>query len=336
MSTRPTVYVAISPVLMEELNLPVQLARLDGLAEVERWAGPGNPTPDIIARTVERTEVLITGWGTPSLTMLEQWSPEHSAVRLVVHSAGTVKQLVPVTAIERGLLVTHSNESLAEAVAEWTLGAILMARRDVFAAAARFRTGDRGYSHRTMHEVRGSVVGVIGASAIGRRVMSLLAPLGVTLLLADPFSTPEVAATFGAQLVELPELLRSSDTVTLHAPVTPSTIGMLGANEFALMKDGSLFVNTARGRLIDHNALLRELQSGRINALLDVTDPTEPLPPDSPFFALDNCVVLPHIAGVSSQARMRQGRYSVDETIRYLRGEPLHFQVTRERWDSMA
>ncbi|CAA9320674.1 MAG: D-3-phosphoglycerate dehydrogenase, partial [uncultured Chloroflexia bacterium] len=307
-----------------------------GVATVERWPGPGNPTPDVIAGAMERAEVLITGWGTPSLTMLEQWTPEQSTVRLVVHSAGTVKQLVPVTALERGLKVTHSNESLAEAVAEWTLGAIIMARRDVFAAATRFRTGDRGYSHRTMHEVRGSVVGIIGASAVGRRMMKLLAPLGVTLLLADPFSTPEMAATFGAQLVELPELLRSSDTVTLHAPVTPSTIGMLGAAEFAMMKDGSLFVNTARGRLIDHDALLHELQTGRISALLDVTDPTEPLPKDSPFFALDNCVVLPHIAGVSSQARMRQGRYSVEETIRYLSGEPLRFQVTRDRWDSMA
>jgi phosphoglycerate dehydrogenase-like enzyme len=233
-------------------------------------------------------------------------------------------------------MVTHSNESLAEAVAEFTLGAILMARRDAFASAARFRTGDRSHSPQMMHEVRGSVIGVIGASAIGRRVMKLFAPLGVTLLLADPFCTREDAATYGARLVELRELLRSSDTVTLHAPITRSTIGMLGAAEFALMKDGSLFVNTARGRLIDHDALLHELQTGRISALLDVTDPTEPLPPDSPFFTLNNCVVLPHIAGASSQARIRQGQYSVDETIRYLRGEPLRFQVTRERWDSMA
>ena len=88
--------------------------------------------------------------------------------------------------------------------------------------------------------------------------MRLLAPLGVTLLLADPFCTPEVAASFDARLVELPELLRSSDTVSLHAPITTSTIGMLGADEFALMKDGSLFVNTARGRLVDHDALLRD------------------------------------------------------------------------------
>ncbi|HMO57270.1 MAG TPA: NAD(P)-dependent oxidoreductase, partial [Roseiflexaceae bacterium] len=127
-----------------------------------------------------------------------------------------------------------------------------------------------------------------------------------------------------------------SDIVTLHAPVTPQTLGMLGAAEFALMRDGALFVNTARGRLIDHAALLAELQAGRLHALLDVTDPTEPLPLDSPFYALENCVVLPHMAAVTIEARRRQGMMVVDEIERFLAGEPLHFQVTPDRWDTMA
>jgi phosphoglycerate dehydrogenase-like enzyme len=95
-------------------------------------------------------------------------------------------------------------------------------------------------------------------------------------------------------------------------------------------------VNTARGRLIDQDALLRELQSGRISALLDVTDPTEPLPPDSPLFRLENCVLLPHIAGASLEARRRQGRIITEEILRFFAGEPLQHQVTRERWDTMA
>jgi phosphoglycerate dehydrogenase-like enzyme len=232
--------------------------------------------------------------------------------------------------------VTHANDSLAEAVAEFTLGAILMARRGAFVAAVRMRAGLRPLPAATQHEVRGSTIGVIGASAIGRRVLRLLAPLGATLLLYDPYCPPAVAAEHGAELVGLNQLLRRSDTVTLHAPVTPETIGMLGAAEFAAMRDGALFVNTARGRLIDHDALLAELQTGRISALLDVTDPTEPLPRDSPFYALENCVILPHMAGSSAQARQRQGRMIVDEALRYFAGEPLRYQVTRERWDTMA
>jgi phosphoglycerate dehydrogenase-like enzyme len=102
------------------------------------------------------------------------------------------------------------------------------------------------------------------------------------------------------------------------------------------MQDGALFINTARGRLIDHAALLRELQSGRISALLDVTDPTEPLPAGSPFYELENCVVLPHMAAVTVEARRRQARYTVDEIERFLTGQPLRFRVARERWETMA
>ena len=332
----PIVYVALTQNLVAELGLEGQLARLAEVARVERWQGPGDPTPTAIAAALGRAQVLITGWGTPMLAALETWTPADFAVRLVAHTAGTVKQLVPVAAIERGLLVTHANDALAEAVAEFTLGAIIMARRNAFVAAARMRAGRDHLPVAAQHEVRGSTIGIIGASAIGRRVMKLLAALDVTLLLYDPYCTPEVAAQHGAMLVGLHELLGSSEIVSLHAPITPDTIGMLGAAEFAAMKDGALFINTARGRLIDHDALLGELHTGRLAALLDVTDPTEPLPHDSPFFMLENCTVLPHMAGISQQARVRQGQMMLDETLRFLAGEPLRYQVTRARWDTMA
>jgi phosphoglycerate dehydrogenase-like enzyme len=333
---KPTIYVAIAPSLVQELELEGQLARLESAAQVERWAGAGNPQPEVVADALGRAQVLLTGWGTPTLAPLADWTPESFAVRLVAHTAGTVKQLVPVAAIERGLLVTHANDSLAEAVAEFTLGAILMGWRNAFAAAARMRAGRERLPVAAQREVRGSTIGIIGASAIGRRVLKLLAPLGATLLLYDPYCPPAVAAEHGATLVGLHDLLRQSDIVSLHAPITPETIGMLGAAEFAAMRDGALFVNTARGRLIDHDALLAELQSGRISALLDVTDPTEPLPRESPFFELENCVPLPHVAGISLEARRRQGQMMADETLRLLAGEPLRYQVTRERWDTMA
>jgi phosphoglycerate dehydrogenase-like enzyme len=333
--TLPMVYVALSPELFDELHLGAQLPRLDGAALVERWPGPGRPTPAAVTEAIGRAAVLVTGWGTPPLP-LGDWSPDTSPLRLIAHTAGTVKQLLPPQALERGLLVAHANESLAESVAEFTIGAILMARRQAFAAFARMRRGGTHLGPHASRELRGSSVGIIGASAIGRRVLALLRPFGPRLLLADPYCPPEQAAALGAELLPLHDLLAQSDVVSLHAPVTRETLGMLGAREFAAMRDGALFVNTARGRLIDAEALLRELQSGRISALLDVTEPTEPLPPDSPFLQLDNCVVLPHIAAISLEARRRQGEYTVDDVLRYLGGEPLRFQVTRERWDTMA
>jgi phosphoglycerate dehydrogenase-like enzyme len=330
------IYVALAPELAAELELDAQLERLAGHAEIERWPGPGNPSTEAVYDALRRAEVLVTGWGTPQLAPLAHWSPDTFAVRLVFHSAGTVKQLLPPEALERGLLVAHANESLAEAVAEFTVGAIVMARRQAFAARDRLRRGAQALPPAAARELRGSTVGIIGASAIGRRVLSLLRPFGPHLLLSDPFCNPATAAELGAELVPLPELLQRSAVVSLHAPVTPATLGMLGAAEFAALPDGTLFVNTARGRLIDAEALLRELQSGRIAALLDVTDPDEPLPPDSPFLQLENCVVLPHIAAVTLDARRRQSAYTVEEILRYLSGEPLHFLVSRDRWDNMA
>ncbi|HWQ11246.1 MAG TPA: hydroxyacid dehydrogenase [Roseiflexaceae bacterium] len=330
------VYVAISPELAASLELDTELARLEGRARVERWAGPGDPPPETVATALERADVLLTGWRTPYLAPLEDWAPGRSRLRLVAHSAGTIKHLVPRAALERGLPLTHANLALAESVAEFTIGAIIMARRQAFAARDRLRNHLPPVDPTSQHEIAGSTVGVIGASAIGERVLRLLAPLGAERLLYDPYCPPERAAALGGRLVGLHELLRRSDVVTLHAPVTPETLGMLGAPEFAAMKDGALFVNTARGRLIDHAALLRELQAGRLFALLDVTDPEEPLPPDSPFYTLENCVVLPHMAAVTVEARRRQSAYTVDEILRFLDGEPLRFQVTPARWDTMA
>jgi phosphoglycerate dehydrogenase-like enzyme len=331
----PVVYVALAPTLVEELGLATHLERLGQRVELQRWPGPGSPSLQAIEQALGRAQVLITGWGTPSLPLAD-WSPEASPLRLVAHTAGTVKQLVPVVAIERGLLVTHANDSLADAVAEFTIGAMIMAYRGVFAASDRLRAGIAQFDANRSRELRGSTVGIIGASAIGRRVLALLAGFGTRCLLYDPYCSQEVAHSLGAELVDLDGLLRTSQIVSFHAPITPETIGMLGAREFALMQDHALFINTARGVLIDPAALLAELQTGRISALLDVTDPTEPLPRDSLFLALPNCTVLPHIAAATYEARQRQSQITIDEVLRFLDNQALQHRVAPERWATMA
>jgi phosphoglycerate dehydrogenase-like enzyme len=335
--TQPLIYVALSPQLSNDLALDKQLERVAALARIEYWNGEGSPTLDAMSDALRRAPIVLTGWQVPPLqAILADWTPDTGTVRLIVHTAGTVKYFLPAQAVARGLIVTHANDALAEAVAEFTIGVIITARRQVIPSAARMKAGQWRMPLTRQHELWGSTVGIIGASNIGRRVMRLLQPFDVTLLLYDPYCAEATAAHYGATLVSLDELMRRSDIVSLHAPVTAETIGMLGAAQFAAMKDGALFVNTARGRLVDHEALLRELQQGRIDAVLDVTDPTEPLPLDSPFFQLENCIVLPHLAAITVETRHRQARYAVDEVLRYLRGEPLRYQVTPERWETMA
>ena len=110
---------------------------------------------------------------------------------------------------------------------------------------------------------------------------------------------------------------------------------MLRAEHFQAMKDGALFVNTARGVLVDHPALLRELQTGRISALLDVTDPTEPLPENSPFFQLENCLLIHHQAANTLEARLRQGQFTGEDVLAFLEGRPVEHRVPPERWETM-
>ncbi len=332
----PRLYLALRTGLVNDLEMEAELARLEGRVRIERWPETGNPSAETITAAIERATILVTGWGTPALTALEEWSPERSPLRLVAHSAGTVKHLIPPVALERGLLVAHAGQALAESVAEFTLGALIMAHRQVFMARDRMRGGQPHVSPASQHEIRGSTIGIIGASSVGAGVLRLLAPLGANLLLYDPYCSEERAAKLGATLTGLHDLLQRSDIISLHAPVTPETIGMLGAAEFAAMRDGAWFVNTARGRLIDHAALLSELQSGRLFALLDVTDPEEPLPTGSPFYGLENCVVLPHLAAATVETRRHQSIYIVDEIERFLNNVPLRFQVTRARWETMA
>ena len=333
---KPLIYVALSSGVLDELELASYLPQLQVRADVQIWDGAGNPSQQALDNACANAHVLITGWGVPFLHQLDRWTPEHSPLRMVMHSAGTVKQLVQVDSITRGLLVSRANDSLAESVAEFTVGAIIMARRNAFAAANRYRHGHPLLPITSQRELKGSTVGIIGASAIGRRVMHLMQSFGVQILLADPYATPEIANAHGATLTDLDTLLRQSDIVSLHAPVTAQTIGMLGADQFAAMHDGALFVNTARARLIDSDALLSELQTGRISAVIDVTEPHEPLPVDSPFFQLENCVVLPHMAAVTRDARLRQSQMVVDEITRFLTNQPLQYAVGTERWDVMA
>jgi phosphoglycerate dehydrogenase-like enzyme len=338
MDEKKLVYIAINSQLFDEIRFHDYLPALESAARVELWNGAGNPSLEVVLAAAQRAEVLVTGWGTPGLAeALLEWSPQTSPLRLLAHTAGSIHHLVRQETVSRGLLVTHANDSLAEAVAEFTLGAFIAMRRQMFLCYAHYKEAKPAPRFQVMNELPGSVIGIIGASAIGRRVMDLLRPWHVHLLLYDPYASIETAAAYGAERVEdLVELFRRSDIISLHAPITPETIGMLRTEHFSAMKDGALFVNTARGRLVDHPALLAELQKGKIWAMLDVSDPTEPLPPDSPFFSLENCVLIPHQAGNSVQARLRQGRFIAEDILSYLAGKPLRYQVRAERFPTMA
>ncbi|HEY7072109.1 MAG TPA: NAD(P)-dependent oxidoreductase, partial [Acidimicrobiales bacterium] len=205
---------------------------------------------------------------------------------------------------------------------EYTVAAILWANKGAFVERERLRGAEMPRLPRR-HPVGNWAkrIGLVGASHVGRAVVELLAPYRCSVAIADPYLSAAGAAALGVDKVELDELLATSDVVSLHAPALPSTERMIGAPQLARMMDGATLINTARGVLVDHDALVPEVRSGRLTAVLDVTDP-EPLPPDHPLLHLPACVVTPHLAGSQGTELSRQAELVVEEIRRFAAGEP--------------
>jgi len=239
--------------------------------------------------------------------------------------------------------LSSCNHALAIGVAQMILGFLIVAGKRGWAIPALTRAGhwsrrsdaiavERGQRIVEMFDID---VGVISASLVGRELCKLLRHFDVNTLLYDPTITPDDTVELGAEKVELDDLLRRSRMVSLCAPALPATKHMMGTRQFAMMKDNAIFINTSRGQNVDEDALVAELKKDRLFALIDVTDP-EPPPEDHPFFSLPNVIVTNHIAGHATNGRFRQGQYAVDEILRFVRGEPLVNEITRERLAVMA
>lgn len=321
-STRPTVAFAMAPGLRERLFAPADLARLAEIADVEDVVL--DEFGSAAARAVlARTEVLLTGWGSPSVThAVLDGAPR---LRAVVHAAGSVKHHLPEEFWDAGVAVSTAAEVNAVPVAEYTVAMIVLANKRVGAMARRYREHRRDEDWNGLFPDAGNyrrTVGVVGASKIGRRVLRLLAAYDLDVLLADPYVDEADAASLGARLVDLDTLVATSDVVSLHAPALPETEHLVDARRLALMRDGATLVNTARGSLVDTAALTDAVVAGRLHAVLDVTTP-EVLPADSPLYDHPHVVLTPHVAGSIGVELHRMGAFAVDEVGRLARGERL-------------
>jgi phosphoglycerate dehydrogenase-like enzyme len=206
------------------------------------------------------------------------------------------------------------------AVAEWVLGALLGDAYGQFEAAR-----SRRWSDALPRELRGATVVIVGYGSIGREVERHLEPFGVTVIGVARHARDGV---HGAD--ELPDLVGRADAVVVLAPNTPETTGLVDAALFARMRDGALLVNAGRGRVVDTGALVAELRSGRLRAVLDVVDP-EPLPDDHPLWDLA-LAITPHNAGDTAAADERAVRLGAEQLVRFAGGEPL-LNVVREATD---
>lgn len=319
--SRPAILLAMMDGLAEHAFSPSQLDRLRRAGDLLDDAPLGSFDGERATELLARADILVGHWGCPTLTAeVVQRAPRLS---LFAYAAGTVKWQVTDAVWERDVLVTSAAAANAVPVAEYTVAMVLLAGKGVLLSRERQRDPHAAVPIDPLRAGNyGLRVGLVGASHVGRLVAELLRPYDITVSVYDPYLSRDEAGRLGVELVEdLDDLFGSVDVLSLHAPDVEATKGMVGAAQLARLRDGATLINTARPALVDTAALEAELFSGRIAAVLDVTDP-EPMPSDHPLLTLPNVFVTPHVAGASGNELARLSELAVREVERFVAGEP--------------
>jgi len=288
---------------------------------------------DALKRELGEVEIILSGWGMVRLDgELLDAAPKLSAV---FYGAGSVRGFVTEEFWARGILLTSASPAIAVTVARTTVALIVVGLRKMLQSAQLTRARRRFARADGIKGLWGASVGIIGVGQIGARVLEMLKDYEVETFCHDPFLGEERARELGATPIGLDDMFRRCDVVSVHAANLPSTEHMVTGSHFRSMKDGAVFINTARGRTVKEDEMIEVLKEGRIFAFIDVTDP-EPPEPDSPLYELSNVFLTPHMAGSVGEECRRQGAYVVEEVRRYCQGQPPLYPVTREMMEWMA
>jgi phosphoglycerate dehydrogenase-like enzyme len=278
---------------------------------------------------LRETEVIFSGWGAPRMDdELLQHLPK---LRAIFYAGGSVRYFVTPDLWRRGIRLTTAQAINAIPVAEYTVSALLLGLKRFWHYARVTRESRDFPADRPMPGGHGSVVGLVSYGTIARLVRERLQAFDVEVIVYDPFLDPVDAVRAKVRKVELDELFRTSDAVSVHTPHLPETAGLIRGAHVQQMKPGAFFLNTARGEVVNEPELIEVLRHRPdLQAVLDVTSP-EPPQADSPLYALPNVVVTPHIAGSVGRECLRMGHAMVDEFERFAAGRPLRWEITSDR-----
>lgn len=321
----------LDQIVFPQVINPKTLEKLRALGEVSINQTRGNDVEN--AKTLIRdADFVVTSWGSPAMTKeLLDLCPD---LKLVVHAAGSVKSIVTDEMYARGIRIVSAAQVLSTGVSETALGLTIASVKNFFALNAETHAG--GWSHNGITEMYDITIGIVGFGFAGRHYAELLRNFAVDVIAYDPGVSAEDMAQIGVKKATLEEVFAQSDVVSLHAPELPSTYHIVNKDSLASMKDGAILINTARGSLVDEEALAEALRSGKLKcACLDVTDP-EPPAADSPLRSLPNCILTPHLAGQAANGLRKLGDHCYQQIVNFLEGQPLSGEVKQESLTTIA
>lgn len=285
------------------------------------------------ATCLRELEVIFSTWGMPPLNLAQlELLPQ---LKVVFYAAGSVQSFAR-PFLQKGITVVSAWQANGVPVAEFTLAQILLANKAYFANARAFTAPEnRPYAPRGPGNF-GAAVALLGAGAIGRKIIDLLRPCYLKIIVFDPFLSEESARQLGVEKVELHQAFARANVVSNHIANLPQTVAMLREEHFRAMPVGATFINTGRGQTVDEAGLIRVLQTRPdLTALLDVTHPEPPVA-NSPLYTLPNVQLSTHIAGSIGDEVVRMADYVLEEFGRWRQGETLRYAVTMEMLETMA
>jgi D-3-phosphoglycerate dehydrogenase / 2-oxoglutarate reductase len=293
---------------------------VEGMAGLKEYMG----TADEVVRLVNDAEVVVTQLAPFSADIMDR-TPR---LKFIAVSRGGPVNIDMKAARERGIKVVNTPGRNASAVAEFTIGAIIAETRNITKGHEALRKGEyRGDLYRadvTGRELSEMTIGIIGYGQVGHRVVKYLKAFGCRILVCDPYVQLSAADhKDGVIQCDLETLLSESDVVSLHPRVTAETTRMINAETLRKMKPDATLINTARGPLMDYEALYDVMKSGHLRGAMLETFAIEPVPPDWPLLQLPNVTLTPHIAGASVKTVTYAAGLAADEVNRYLSGQPL-------------
>jgi len=300
--------------------------RLRERCDVRVYTTPFRDRDDLVDRIRDAEIIVANRERTPLKADVLDRVPN---LRLIAQTGARGAHLDIPAATERGILIAGTAGSKnvrsagfnAASTVELTIGLMLAASRRIPAGDAQVRAG--GWAGFVGRELAGRKLGIVGLGRIGSRVAQIAQAIGMEILAWSPNMTPERAAAAGVTAMELDDLLRESDVVSVHLTLSPMSRGIISRERLALLKPDALLVNTARGPIIDEDALLEMLQAGHLwGAALDVYG-EEPLPPGHPITKLPNVVLTPHVGWAAEDSYVSFFEGIVENVEAYLDGRPI-------------
>lgn len=286
-------------------------------------------TQDELRTLLPGYDVVMTGWGTRMMD--ESVLSGNDRLRLIVHTGGTVGNLVDHYAYDHGIRVFSGNQLYAESVAEGTIGYMLLSQRRLPDYLGRTRVGAWRSEADIWEGLLDKKIGIIGVGTISNHLVRMLQVFHPSILVYSHYPMPDLwREQYHCRETSMEEIFSTCDIVTVHSALNQENRGLIGKKQFDLLRDNALFINTSRGDVLIEADLVEALKEKRFRAVLDVYH-QEPLPEDSPLRTLPNVYAIPHMAGPTLDRRQMITTALVRETARFFEGETVFpLEITRE------